>query len=104
LAKIARPSDERLSITSCGNETAGVGPAPDKLNLEVVWLMRGTKAILQSSGRHRGHSADEKIGRASAFSIRWRLAAENIPGVVRVDDHLVWLEPVTGIVVEAPKD
>jgi CBS domain-containing protein len=29
------------------------------------------------------------------------VAAENIPGVKRVDDHLVWIEPMTGTVVEA---
>ncbi|AMN38518.1 CBS domain-containing protein [Rhodoplanes sp. Z2-YC6860] len=29
------------------------------------------------------------------------VAAENIPGVKRVDDHLAWIEPMTGMVVEA---
>jgi len=29
------------------------------------------------------------------------VAAENIPGVKRVEDHLVWIEPMTGMVVEA---
>ena len=28
------------------------------------------------------------------------VAAENIPGVKRVDDHLAWVEPMTGMVVE----
>jgi CBS domain-containing protein len=28
------------------------------------------------------------------------VAAENIPGVKRVDDHLAWVEPGTGIVIE----
>lgn len=31
-----------------------------------------------------------------------RVAAENIPGVREVRDHLVWLEPYSGFVVEAP--
>jgi predicted transcriptional regulator len=29
------------------------------------------------------------------------VAAENIPGVKRVEDHLAWVEPMTGMVVEA---
>jgi CBS domain-containing protein len=31
-----------------------------------------------------------------------RIAAENIPGVKKVEDHLIWIEPNTGVVVEAP--
>ena len=31
-----------------------------------------------------------------------RIAAENIPGVKKVEDHLVWIEPNTGVIVEAP--
>jgi CBS-domain-containing membrane protein len=33
-----------------------------------------------------------------------RIAAENIPGVKKVEDHLVWIEPNSGVVVEAPED
>jgi CBS domain-containing protein len=32
-----------------------------------------------------------------------RVAAENIPGVKKVEDHLVWIEPNTGVIIEAPK-
>jgi CBS domain-containing protein len=31
-----------------------------------------------------------------------RVAAENIPGVKAVHDHLVWLEPISGMVIEPP--
>jgi CBS domain-containing protein len=31
-----------------------------------------------------------------------RVAAENIPGVKEVEDNVVWVEPVSGLVVEAP--
>lgn len=31
-----------------------------------------------------------------------RVAAENIPGVKNVEDNLVWVEPVSGLIVEAP--
>jgi len=31
-----------------------------------------------------------------------RVAAENIPGVKKVEDKLVWIEPMSGMVIEAP--
>jgi len=33
-----------------------------------------------------------------------RVAAENIPGVLKVEDHVVWVDPASGIFMEAPKD
>lgn len=33
-----------------------------------------------------------------------RVVAENVPGVRGVDDHLVWIEPVSGTVIEPPPD
>jgi CBS domain-containing protein len=30
-----------------------------------------------------------------------RVAAENIPGVKKVEDHMVWIEPMSGTVIEA---
>ncbi|MBV9378038.1 MAG: BON domain-containing protein, partial [Alphaproteobacteria bacterium] len=34
-----------------------------------------------------------------------RVAAENVPGVKAVEDHLVWVEPVSGTVIEpTPKE
>ena len=33
-----------------------------------------------------------------------RIAAENIAGVKKVEDHLIWIEPNTGVIVEAPND
>ena len=32
-----------------------------------------------------------------------KVAAENIPGVKAVKDHLVWIEPISGMVIE-PRD
>ncbi len=32
-----------------------------------------------------------------------RVAAENIPGVSKIEDDLVWIEPISGMTVEAPK-
>lgn len=33
-----------------------------------------------------------------------KVAAENIPGVRAVKDHLVWVEPTSGMILEAPGD
>jgi len=33
-----------------------------------------------------------------------RVVAENVPGVTAVDDHLVWIEPVSGTVIEPPPE
>jgi CBS-domain-containing membrane protein len=33
-----------------------------------------------------------------------RVAAENIAGVKKVEDHLIWIEPNTGVIVAAPDD
>jgi CBS domain-containing protein len=33
-----------------------------------------------------------------------RVVAENTPGVRAVEDHLVWVEPVSGTVIEAPRE
>jgi CBS domain-containing protein len=33
-----------------------------------------------------------------------RVVAENAPGVARVEDHLVWIEPISGIVVPSVDD
>lgn len=32
------------------------------------------------------------------------VAAENVPGVTAVKDHLVWIEPTSGMVIEPPSD
>ncbi len=33
-----------------------------------------------------------------------RVVAENVPGIRAVEDHLVWIEPVSGTVIEPPAD
>ncbi len=33
-----------------------------------------------------------------------RVVAENVPGVKRVRDHLVWIEPMSGMIIDAPAD
>jgi osmotically-inducible protein OsmY len=46
----------------------------------------------------RGVITDEREREAS------RVVAENGPGVKRVRDHLVWVEPISGMVVDTPTD
>ena len=33
-----------------------------------------------------------------------RVVAENVPGVRAVEDHLVWIDPVSGTVIDPPQD
>lgn len=33
-----------------------------------------------------------------------RVAAENVPGVKAIEDHMVWVEPVSGTVIEPPAE
>jgi CBS domain-containing protein len=33
-----------------------------------------------------------------------KVAAENVPGVTAVKDHLVWIEPTSGVVIEPPQE
>jgi CBS domain-containing protein len=33
-----------------------------------------------------------------------RVAAENVPGVIAVEDRLVWVEPMSGTTIDAPRD
>jgi hypothetical protein len=32
-----------------------------------------------------------------------RVAAENPPGVTHVENHLVWIEPASGTIIDAPQ-
>jgi signal-transduction protein with cAMP-binding, CBS, and nucleotidyltransferase domain len=34
--------------------------------------------------------------------LAFRVAAENVPGVKAVQDHLCWVEPLSGMVIETP--
>jgi osmotically-inducible protein OsmY len=33
-----------------------------------------------------------------------RVAAENTPGVKSIEDHLVWVEPTTGMIIPSPEE
>jgi CBS domain-containing protein len=64
----------------------------------VSWVPRDGVGITVENGvvDLNGVILDEKEREAL------RVAAENVPGVRAVEDHLVWVEPVSGTVVDAP--
>jgi predicted transcriptional regulator len=61
------------------------------------WAPTGSLDIIVRGGMVElwGTITDERERQATI------VAAENIPGVKRVEDHLAWVEPMTGMVVEA---
>jgi len=65
---------------------------------KAAWVPRDGIAITVKNGvvDLNGVILDEKERGAL------RVAAENVPGVRTVEDHLVWVEPVSGTVIDAP--
>lgn len=64
------------------------------------WAPRASlNVIVQEAAVHLwGVILDERQRKAMC------VAAENVPGVKEVHDHLVWVEPITGISFESPED
>jgi len=67
---------------------------------KVAWVPRDGLAITVENGvvDLNGVILDENEREAL------RVAAENVPGVRAVEDHLVWVEPVSGTVIDAPRE
>ena len=65
---------------------------------KVSWVPRDGLGITVENGvvDLNGVILDEKEREAL------RVAAENVPGVKAVEDHLVWVEPVSGTIIDAP--
>jgi CBS domain-containing protein len=65
---------------------------------KAAWMPRDGIAITVENGvvDLNGVILDEKERAAL------RVAAENVPGVKAVEDHLVWVEPVSGTIIDAP--
>lgn len=83
-------------------QTAGDDEIRQRILAELAnaaWVPRDGLAITVMNGivDLNGVILDEKEREAL------RVAAENVPGVTAVEDHLVWVEPVSGIVIEAPQ-
>ena len=66
---------------------------------KTAWVPRDGIAITVENGvvDLNGVILDEKERQAL------RVAAENVPGVKAVEDHLVWVEPVTGTIIDVPQ-
>ena len=82
--------------------TASDGEIRERILAELArsaWVPRDGIAITVANGvvELNGVILDEKERDAL------RVAAENVPGVKAVEDHLVWVEPVSGTVIEAPQ-
>jgi CBS domain-containing protein len=67
---------------------------------EQRWAPIGLIDVVVTNGvvKLKGALTDERQRQAV------RIAAENIPGVKKVEDHLIWIEPNTGVIVEAPRE
>jgi CBS domain-containing protein len=67
---------------------------------KAAWVPRDGLAITVKNGvvDLNGVIVDEKEREAL------RVVAENAPGVRAVEDHLVWVEPVSGTVIDPPQD
>jgi hypothetical protein len=67
---------------------------------KVAWVPRDGVSISVSDGvvELNGVILEEKEREAL------RVVAENTPGVTAVEDHLVWIEPVSGLVIEPSPD
>jgi CBS domain-containing protein len=64
------------------------------------WALRGCLDAVANGGvvELRGVIGDERQRAAL------RVAAENVQGVKKVIDHLVWVEPISGMAIEPPED
>jgi CBS domain-containing protein len=67
---------------------------------KTAWVPRDGFAITVTNGvvELNGVILDEKEREAL------RVVAENSPGVKAIEDHLVWIEPVSGTVLDPPQD
>ena len=64
------------------------------------WALRGCLDAMVEDGvvELRGVIGDERQREAL------KIAAENVAGVKRIIDHLVWVEPVSGMAIDPPED
>lgn len=97
LRALARALDEQPAVTDSDDEIL------ESIRAELAkaaWVPRDGLAITVRNGvvDLNGVILDEKEREAL------RVVAENAPGVRAVEDHLVWIEPVSGIVVDPPQD
>ena len=97
LRALARALDEQPAPTT------GDADIRDRILAELAkasWVPRDGLEITVTDGvvELNGVILEEKEREAI------RVAAENVPGVRAVEDHLVWIEPISGIIVESEDD
>jgi CBS domain-containing protein len=97
LRALARALDEQSTAVYGDEEILG------RIHAELAkaaWVPRDGLAITVTNGvvDLSGVILEEKEREAL------RVVAENSPGVKAVEDHLVWIEPVSGTVVDPPQD
>jgi hypothetical protein len=63
------------------------------------WRPYGLSVVVRDGIVHlSGIITDERSRQASV------VAAENVPGVHKVHDHLCWVEPMSGVYMNSPED
>lgn len=97
LRALARTLDEQPAAMHSDNEIL------ESIHAELAkaaWVPKDGLAITVTNGivDLNGVILDEKEREAL------RVVAENSPGVKAVEDHLVWIEPVSGIIVDPPQE
>jgi CBS domain-containing protein len=97
LRALARTLDEQPAATHSDDEIL------ESIHAELAkaaWVPRDGLGITVTNGvvDLNGVILDEQEREAL------RVVAENSPGVKAVEDHLVWIEPVSGVVVDPPQD
>jgi len=97
LRALARTLDEQPAATHGDDEIL------ERIRAELAkapWVPKDGVSITVTNGvvDLNGVILDEKEREAL------RVVAENSPGVKAVEDHLVWIEPLSGIVVDPPQD
>jgi len=63
------------------------------------WCPFGVSVIVRDGIVHLSSIVTEEQARRAAI-----VAAENVEGVVKVHDHLRWMDPMSGVTLNSPKD
>jgi CBS domain-containing protein len=63
------------------------------------WCPFGLSVIVRDGIVHLSGIVTEEQARRAAI-----VAAENVEGVVKVHDHLRWMDPMSGVTLDSPKD
>ena len=105
LAGIVSRSD-LLSFLASLDDLPSIGASDSEIRTNILaevdkqpWAPRASAKVFVRDGivELHGAIADEREREAL------RVACENVPGVKAVHDHLIWVEPISGMVIDAPR-